>query len=343
MSTVDEANFARGPMASDLKAGVDQLSENQTITFTLYKRLVLPLDGYVFWVKADMLGPSALYNKLRFNRAAYAQAVRVDVAARTFTVQGSLHYSTETRQEAQEVYGPSRIVFTSENLVKELNDIDPDTLWIGEFEGRRFSFSTLGSFYEQSKLWHYVGMAIYADMETQIIDSLSGFDSRSLVVSNSLPAWLAMNSFVSLRGYDALPKLYPAFLSPQNEPPPYATIFIPPESTIALAGAPRIEKNGSHSQLCTDTVKITLWGQRNFNAMNFIDFVYEYMDLTEVMGTMNIPVTRDEQRTQPELQTIAMKKTVEWQVSYHQSQIRDLALRSILSAVPNFYVDGIRL
>ena len=42
-------------MKLDLAAGVDMLSIQQEITFTRYIRLVLPLDGYVFWVKADMV------------------------------------------------------------------------------------------------------------------------------------------------------------------------------------------------------------------------------------------------------------------------------------------------
>jgi hypothetical protein len=56
---------------------------------------------------------------------------------------------------------------------------------------------------------------------------------------------------------------------------------------------------------------------------------------------MNIPVVQDEKRTQAELATIAMKKTIVFEVSYHQSRINDVARQLLLNVIPNFYVDGV--
>ena len=58
MPSVNEP--VRTALGAALKAGVDTISLSQQLTFTLYKRLVLPLDGYLFWVKASILVPDPL-------------------------------------------------------------------------------------------------------------------------------------------------------------------------------------------------------------------------------------------------------------------------------------------
>ncbi len=339
MSTIDEAITAKTPLGSDLAAGVESLSLDQEITFTLYRRLILPLDNYAFWVKADMISTSAIYNQMALNRVTFNAMPKVLVDAQTFTVEGSLHYATDTRQEEAESYAANRVVFTSLKEVQNLNLIAPGTLWIGEFQGLRFAFSSRGSFYKQADLYHYVGFAVYADMATQIIDApIVGFDRR-LVVSNSLPAWLALNSYFPVYGFgNPGVTLYPSFLVPDNISPPFAAVHIDPVGTTALAAAPLIAKDGSHSQLCSDRVRLTLWGLRNFNAMDFIDCVYQYLTDAGVLGLMNMPVVRDEKRTQNELLTIAQKKTVDIDVSYNQGTMRDLARQQILDVIPNFII-----
>lgn len=343
MATAAEAALSKTPLGSDLAAGLESLDLNQVITFTRYQRLVLPLDGYVFFVKAALLGPSALINAALPNRSAPNQAPAAVTPVRTFDAKGSMHYATDTRQEAAETYGANRMIFTSEEEINDLNEIDPGTLWIGEFDGTRFAFSSRGSFYKQADLYHYTGFAIYADMATQIIDSPAGFDSRNVIVSNSLPAWLALNGYNPGYGFgNPSLILYPSFLVPNNLPPPYGAVDIPPELTRALASAPRLDsRTSTHSQLCSDTVRITLWGTRNFSALDFVDCVNQYSRDFGVIGLMNMPVIRDEKRTQSELGTIAQKKSVEFEVSYVQARINDIAQQIIRSAIPSFYVDGV--
>lgn len=341
MATVTESAGAKTPMGSDLAAGVDALSLDQQITFTLYVRLVLPLDGYVFWVKAELLTPSALANALRPGVVPPNLAPAIVAAAKTLIVKGSLHYGTDSRQEQEENYSANRMVFTAEDEVNDLDNITPGTMWIGSdpeiLSGRRFTFSSQTSRYEKAGLWHYVGFAVYPDMQTQIIDDLAGFDSTNVVVSNSLPAWLALNSYVPFYGFGnpSLP-LFPSFLVPANLVPPFAAVHIAPESTRALAAAPRIGRRSSHDQLCADVVKITLWGIRNFSALDFLDCVNQYSLDVAAIGIMNVPVVRDEKRTQNELNTIAMKKSIEFEVSYLQSRMNDVARQTIKSAIINF-------
>lgn len=341
MSTVDEATGAKTPLGSDLAAGVDTLSLNQQITFTRYTRLVLPLDGYVFWVRADMVAGSALYNRGGFNKFAPNQPPRTLVAAPTLIAKGSLHYASDIRQEESETYAANRVVFTSEQEVQDLNEIQPGTLYIAEFDGVRFAFSARGSFYKQADLFHYVGFAVYADMATQVIDRLSGFDSRAVVVSNSLPAWLGLNGYNPVYGFgNPSLILYPSFLVPQNLEPPYGAVHIAQETTRAMAMAPTLASDSSHSQLCAERVRVTLWGTRNFNALDFVDCVNQYSLDTGAFGLTNSPVPQDEKRTQPELETIAMKKTILFDVSYNQARMNNIARQVITQAIPNFFVDG---
>lgn len=342
MATADEALGSKTPLGSDLAAGVEAISLNQVVTFTRYRRLVLPLDGYVFWVRASILGPSALIGSALPNRVFPNQAASALTPARTFDAKGSLHYLTDTRQEASETYAANRVIFTAEEEITDLSEVAPNELWIGEFDGLRFAFSSRGSFYRQADLYHYVGFAVYADMATQIIDDPRGFDSRNVIVSNSLPAWLALNGYNPGYGFgNPSLTLYPSFLVPNNLEPPYAAVDIPPELTRAMASAPRINpRNSTHTQLCTDTVRITLWGTRNFSALDFVDCVNQYSVDRGIIGIMNVPVVRDEKRTQSELGTIAQKKTVEFEVSYVQERVNDVALQIIRSAAPSFTVDG---
>jgi hypothetical protein len=341
MATADEAANARTPLGADLKAGVDQLSLNQEITFTRYVRLILPLDGYAFWVRADLVSAGALYNATKFNATAYNKPPRVVSAAKTLVAKGSFHYATETHQDEAETFGVNRVVFTSEIEVQDLNEIAPNELYVGEFEGVRFAFSSRGSFYRQADLFHYVGVAVYPDMATQLVDSLVGFD-RSLVVSNSLPVWLSLNGYNPFYGYGnpSLP-IYPSFLVPDNIEPPFAAVHIAPENTRALTATQHLDQRSSIRQLVADKVRVTIWGTRNVSALDFVACVNQYSADYGVIGMMNQPVVRDEKRTQAELATIAMKKTVEFEVSYYQERINDVARQMILSAIPAFNIGGL--
>ena len=56
---------------------------------------------------------------------------------------------------------------------------------------------------------------------------------------------------------------------------------------------------------------------------------------------MSQPVVRDDKRTQAELGTIAMKKVVDFEISYYQERINDVARQMILSAIPAFNIGGL--
>lgn len=306
--------------------------------FTKYVRLVLPLDGYVFWVRADLVSKSALMNASAFNTYAFNKAQTIVTPAPFCYLSGSMHYSTDVLQEQEHNYSVNTVVFNADvSGPIDLNQISPNVMFIGEFESIRYAFSRRADFYQQASIYHYVGRAIYSDMETQIVDSLPQLDTKNVIVSNSLPAWLALNNYSPFYGFGNSIPLFPSFLVPTNLEPPYGAVHIQPELTEALASAPTIGRRSSHDQLAADTVKVTLWGTRNFTALTFLDCVLQYSQDYGRIGLMNMPIVRDEKRTQVEIAAIAQKKSIEFRVSYLQSTMRDIARQLITEALVAYY------
>src|SRR5882762_5524404 len=277
MATLDEARTGQNtPLNAALDQGIETISYNQEIEFTKYVRLVLPLDGFVFWVKADLLSQSALLNAALYNGAVFNQNETVITSAPTVSIKGSFHYETQSTQDQTETYANNHVVFTAESEIQDFNEIGPNVIFIGTFDGMRFAFSSRAYLYRQADIFHYSGHAVYSIMDSQIIDTSDGLTSKELVVSNSIPIWLSMNTYQKLEiEYFAPPDfpLYPSFLSPQNLPPPYATVHIEPTTTQGIQAAPFLDSTLSHYQLCQETVRIGFYGVRNDDVLNFMDFV----------------------------------------------------------------------
>lgn len=298
-------------LAANLAAGVDTISESQEIEFHLYERRILPLDGFAFWVRSDALEPP------------------VSTARK---VKGSLHYTTDNKQDEAEGYSTNNMIFTSLVEIDFLNDVAPQTVWIANFDGIRFAFSHRSSLYRQAQLFHYQGFAVYPTMETQLIEPGDTLNLEDIVVSNSLPIWLGLNQFFPM---------WPSFLIPDNIVPPYCAVHIDPNFTTALQSAPRLDVNRSHFQLAQDRVRLTLYGVRNAEALDFQDYFNDYSINTDRIGVLNQPIMRDEKSTQSELTILAQKKTIEYEVSYYQSTVRAAARQLIVKALCNIIIQGI--
>lgn len=329
MPSIAESIGSQNQLNSTLEAGIATISQNQSIVFTKYVRLVLPLDGFVFWVRSDLVSDSALANACQPNSVLPDQSQHIIKPAATINAQGSLHYSTDQQQREDETIDINRVIFTSTQDIDGFNEIGQSVIYLGSFQGLRFSFNRRENLYQQAGIYHYIGEAIYPAMESQIIDSILDFDKFNIVTSNSLPIWLGLNKFMPV---------YPSFLVPSNLQPPYASAHILPESTKALQSAPSFDGNLSHYQLVSETVKLTIYGLRNFNALDFQDYIFQYSLDTDIMGIMNMPVMRDEKRTQSELSVIGMKKSFELEISYYQTRVNNLARQLILSAIPNYII-----
>jgi hypothetical protein len=337
MTSVSES-LGNTPLNAALVAGYEQLSANETITFTQYLRVVLPFDGFVFWVASGILSASAILNTASLNTVMPNQPPS-GTAPNTLAVQGSLHYSTQRQQNEDELIDINRVVFTTSTDVDEFNVINQNVMWLASFGDIRFSFSGRGKLYQQAGLYHYFGDAVYPEMETQIVDNISAFDSMNVVVSNSLPIWLAMNSMAPPFPYppSQYVPLYPSFALPANLQPPYGVVHIRPEDTKAIQSTPILDSLMNRWQLVMDRVKITFYGLRNFNVMDFLDYVNNLsIQDNAPFGLMNMPVARDEKRTQVEMGVLAMKKTIEFEINYYQQRARDVAQQLILTVIPSF-------
>lgn len=312
-----------------LAVGVDVLSGQQVVSFAPYVRTVLPIDGYVFWLNAKLLSPKQLAD------AGLPSADPVEV-------QGSLHYASAGYQVDDETIAIRKVDFTAETQITAFAEIAPKILYVGSWTAPlgtfKFTFSSRGTYYVQADVHHYVGDAIYPAFEAQLIDDVDQFDQRQ-VVSNSLPLWMAMLSSPPFPSLITLSlDLYPSFLVPDNLAPPYGVIDVSPSGTRALQSAPLFDRTESRAQLCADRVRVVLYGLNNDLAMDFIDYVSQYSELSGLFGLMNAPVLRDEKRTQVELAALAMKKTIEFEVDYYQTRVRDIARKLIETAVPTFYL-----
>lgn len=325
------------PLGAD--AGVESISGSQTVLFTQYVKVILPLDGFVFWVKADILSQSALTGAMLYNKSFHNEALNAKKPAKKFLAKGSLHIASTDLQEENETYDLNKVIFTSEDPINEdFSVIDDAHIYIGEYgNGIRFAFSRRENFYQQAGIWHYVGDAIYPFMETQIIDEPGILNTKELIVSNSLPLWLGLNNNAPFYGFGNTIPLYPSYLVQENTRPPFGTVHIYPDSTQAIASAPSIGFLSEHSQLVRERVKIIMYGVANDYAMNFVDAVNQYSADYNYFGIMGVPpVMSDEKMKQNELGIIAQKKSIEYEISYYQNSIRDIARQIIGQAIPSY-------
>lgn len=317
MATVTETTGAKLELAAGLAQGVSTISSHQSVVFTLYVKIVLPLDGYVYWVNASLLTPAAIATAATYSGVAYTT-----IPAVTLTATGSLHTSVDLRQEEDRTTAVNHIIFTSVSPVQNFNLINPNLMYVATVNNTRFAFSRQDNFFTQADLYHYRGDALYSIMSSQLIDTMEGFDTSSVVVSNSLPIWLGLNKYFTV---------YPSFLVPQGTPVPYAVAHVEPDSTKAMQASPVIDLTGSHYQSVTETVRITLFGVRNAQALAFQDYVNNY-SLTGAMGISNMPVMQDERTAQAEFGIIAMKKVITYDINYFQQNILTIAQQLFNSA-----------
>jgi hypothetical protein len=121
-------------------------------------------------------------------------------------------------------------------------------------------------------------------------------------------------------------------LSPLNEIPPYGVVHIYPESTLAMGSTAYIDKVSSHYQLARDKVRVTFYGVNNDQVLTFLDCVNQYSRDYDYIGLLNAPIIQDEKVTQAELNIIASKKCIDFEVSYNQISIRNIARQMIVTA-----------
>jgi hypothetical protein len=317
-------------MFGALAAGIADISQQATVTFATYNRRVLPLDGYVFWLRTG-----------------------------AFNQSGMLHHTAERAQNEDDTVTTDQIVFTTTAEIVQLNQASTETLIVGTIEGVRYAFRAHGMFAGQAGIWHYTGTSLVASLATQLIDDPGQLKPDTLIVSDSLPAWLSLIGYTPpwLIPANPLIPLYPSFLVPDNLAPPFGAVHIDPSRIVAMQaapvlytiwvpmldgygkpmvdghGQPILEAMTKHSQLVSEQVRVTLYGCDNRTSLAFLDLVLRYSLDTDVIGMMNpMPAMRDDKRPWPEGMLIAQKKTIEFSISYNQSTVFNIANHLITEA-----------
>lgn len=300
-------------MFSMLRAGMEQGLKFVETTFQAYTRCILPVDKFIFWQPTTPL-----------------------------IVKGSLHYSQEMLQNEDETFGQAMVIFTADSRITEFENRPVNTIYVLKVAGFRVAFAQQQGFYEEAGIWHYFGHSLPPAMTSQLLDNPASIDPSQAVVSNSLPLWLALNNYQCpyYDGFSNSITLMPSYIVDQNEVPPYGAVHIGEEDTSSPQATAYLSANRSHSQLCFDTVKITLYGLQNKAALSFVDCVNQFSLDTNYFGIRNIPVISDAKRTLPELQAIGMKKTVTFEISYHQWYADTVARQLIKQATVEYTFQG---
>lgn len=318
-------NISNG-LAGMLKAGVRTISNNQEITFHLYRQYVLPIDGMVYWIRDP------------------------DTA---ITVQGSLHVTNEQQQRPSESYAVNTVIFTSLEVVSRFQDIDPSTLWVCEYDELLFAFNRRTMRYKQAELNHYMGVAVLPTMKTQFLDSTAVIPS-SKILSNSIPIWLSLTGPLSvLPGNDDKILMYPEYLVAENQVPPYVAVEILETSNVEpmprRAAFEVIDASGNttyherYSQLKRDRVLLHLYGFDDDRVMTYIDYLMTFFQNqgSVTMGLLDGPLMKDVPILQSEYNIRGQKKTIEFEVSYQTVKALQYAITLIVHAQPNFIVPGL--
>lgn len=334
---IEEARRSQSELAALLAQGIEELDLQQVVEFKEYRRSVLPLDGYVFWIPAGEI-----------------------------RVQGSLHHMQEIIQNTDETIGLAGVTFTTQQRIEQFSNAPIDSIFVATRGQFRFAFSRQNGYFDAASLWHYQGHSIYPAMASQLLDDPAWLDPNRAVVSNSLPIWLALSSYASpyLGGFSNQLQLYPSMVVPPNLTPPYGVIDIPEEATRALQsvpqviraqvqatdsdGEPIVDSEGDpvlipkriFSQLMADRVRLTLYGLQHAQAANFYGAVMEYIGMQGPMGLLSVSGLRDGKRGQTELQAIAMQKHLDLEVSYQMAHVESVARQLITSASTTFYFNS---
>jgi hypothetical protein len=283
-------------LASVIAQGIEYLSGATQYTFNLFIKFVSPIDGLVYWIPAPNSEP--------------------------VTVAGSFHITADQQQNIADSKTFSQVWLSTQTEIPQFRDVGGDSLYCGVVDGRRYAFNSQGKYYRQANVFHYAGDILYPTMETQFINSP---DDITLTVTNSLPVWLAH----PLAGVP----IFPAYLVPKDQPPPYVSVFIPPEKTETLALNLRRSALDNPDILARDEIVLNLVGLSNAQAFQYVRTIENYLRGNIDGVGLAAPFTiHDDHETQTAFSVLAKRKRVILSANYHQKSVVNVARGLITSA-----------
>jgi len=287
--------------------GYQQLSGQQKITFTKYVQRVLPVDGWVFWVKASLIdGEAAPFTKV---------------------YSGTLHQSVNQTQEATKTNAVTNIILTANKPIDELKEVSATVMWLGEYDGSKFSFNVQNAFYDNARQYHYAGDAVYVENTPNIIDDIDDLDLENGIVTNCIPVFITLNEQV---------QIYPAFLAPTNLKPPYATIEV--KDTRGIAAGQSYNPFEDSGMLQWDKVELTIYGLRKKQLSDFLKYLENQQLVTEAFGMYWLPSVQNENVPQSEINVLTNKKVLNFDVNYTFDAVRSQAEAFIRSITVDFFI-----
>ncbi|UMM63162.1 hypothetical protein [Aristophania vespae] len=314
MSSIHEKPAAS--LAASLVAAVNDVSYGQHVQLKEYKRLILPLDGYVFWV----------------------------ATGKEILVTGALYFLTENIQKEAKSLEQRNVIFSSKEEVKPFNQLSSDQIWVGNLDETRFVFGSRSSQITQDGLFHYIGESISPIFSTQFIDDLNIINDDEVIVSNSLPIFMALptqsNPYLDWCRWPENVPIFPSYIVPDSQAPPYITVDIDPSFQQSLTPGLISTSDKSSFQFVTETVCLTLYGLTNNQAVNVRDYIVRWAATNpDRLGITNCPIIRDIRKYQPEINTLAMIKTISFEVMYCQHAARECGAQLIHKAKLPFRIN----
>lgn len=297
------------PLHHSLKGGLDDISYNEDVIFHEYRRKVLPLDGFLFWVKTYV----------------------------SRTVSGSLHVSTHSQSTEIENYDLSQLVFSTTENIHTFHSTQADRVWVGHVGPIRFLIGAQKNTFKEAGLFHYSAETIPPSHRPQFIETEAELDGYTPVVGTSLPLFLSLPTDTTpALNWCPWPKdvpVFPSFSAPDNQEPPYIIVHNDPHK-VQSAGMGAVDPlTGDTHQILQEHVRLTLVGLPHTQAANVRDYILHWALLhSDVLGIVNTPVLTDEKRALNEASALAMIKTLELDVMYSQNTVRHTALKLINTA-----------
>ncbi len=295
------------PYANILRNGVDFLKDGQTISFTTYRRAVLPFEGFVYWIKLHGGEKS---------------------------IESMIHKTDELYQEEDSFRNESTILITTRESLFNFSQDGIDEIKVFNYQDSLYVLRKTGENADQSGIYHNMAHIVEPQMQNTFLDTEDDFRNRNMQFSSSVPLFImfSMGLFDLFQDhYD----MYPGWLTPYNKKPPYISINVSDTEALSSATAyETVDGNTYIGKLVTEKVTFTLYGYDNEQIMIFLSDLEKWSMVYNYVGFMSSPAIVDEIHSKVETGTVALKKTIEVDISYIQmAKLSEALKEKIISTV----------